>query len=72
MNSLRVCIVAPGKAILGGDGPDDIKQLDFTSWLKSTQQEFELGVQAADHDFEYRIHIEQAHGDVSHRRELVC
>src|SRR5271155_2374240 len=56
-----------GKAILGGEGSDDIKQLDFTSWLKSTTQEFELGVQAADHDFEYRIHIEQAHGDVKPR-----
>src|SRR6516162_1779377 len=56
-----------GKAILGGDGPDDIKQLEFTSWLKSTTQEFELGVQAEGRDFEYRIHIEQVHGDVKPR-----
>ena len=56
-----------GKAILGGDGSDDVNQLDFTSWLKSTTQEFELGVQAADHYLEYHIHIEQAHGDVKPR-----
>jgi hypothetical protein len=56
-----------GKAILGGDGPDDIKQLEFTNWLKSTTQEFELGIQAEGHNFEYRIHIEQVRGDVKPR-----
>jgi len=56
-----------GKAILGGDGPDDIKQLEFTSWLKSTTQEFELGVQAENHSFEYRVHVEQVHGDLKPR-----
>jgi len=55
------------EAILGGDGPQDVKQLEFTSWLKSTTQEFEVSVRVEDHDFEYRIHIEQTHGDVKPR-----
>jgi hypothetical protein len=33
--------------------------LEFTNWLKSTIQEFELGVTAEGRAFEYTIHIEQ-------------
>ncbi len=56
-----------GKAILGSEGPYDIKQLEFTNWLDSTTQEFELSIQAEGHQFEYLIHIEQKHEDVKPR-----
>lgn len=55
------------EASLGGDASKDIRQLDFTSWLKSRTQEFELGIRAEGRDFGYRIHIEQTHGDVKPR-----
>jgi len=54
-------------AVLGGDGVRDINQLEFTKWLKSTTQEFELSIQAEGRSFEYCIHIEQASGDVKPR-----
>ncbi len=55
------------EANLGGDGPQDIRQLEFTSWLKSMTQEFELSVRAEGQDFEYKLHIEQARDDVKPR-----
>ena len=48
-----------GDCFLGGEGDRDIADLDVTSWLGSTTQEFELGVTADGHFFEYRLHIEQ-------------
>lgn len=48
-----------GDGVLGGDRDQDISQLEFTNWQKSTVQEFELGVTSAGHKFEYLIHIEQ-------------
>lgn len=55
------------EAILGGDGPNDIKELEFTNWLDSTIQEFELTVRSSGREFEYKLHIEQAHGNVKPR-----
>ncbi len=55
------------EATLGGHGENDIKQLEFTNWLKSTRQEFELGIQAEDREFTYLVHIEQVHDDVKPR-----
>ena len=52
-----------GEAFLGGESEKDIKQLEFTSWLKSTTQEFELDVISEGHQFEYRLHLEQVTGD---------
>ena len=52
-----------GACFLGGEGDRDIAVLDFTSWLDSTTQEFELGVTAEGHFFEYRLHIEQVVSD---------
>jgi len=52
-----------GECFLGGDGGRDIAALDFTNWLDSTTQEFELGVTAGGHAFEYVLHIEQVAGD---------
>lgn len=56
--------VATGDGYLGGDGERDIRHLEFTNWQKGTTQEskiqeFELGVTAEDHSFEYVLHIEQ-------------
>lgn len=59
--------LATSEAILGGDGSKDIRELEFTNWLDSTVQEFELTVQSCGHEFEYKLHIEQARDDVKPR-----
>lgn len=59
--------LATGEAILGGDGPNDVKELEFTGWLDSSIQEFEITVHSTDHEFEYKLHMEQVHGDVKPR-----
>lgn len=51
--------LATGDGFLGGDGERDISHLEFANWQKGTIQEFELGVTAEGHDFEYVMHIEQ-------------
>lgn len=51
--------LATGDGILGGTGPQDIPFLEFTGWLQGTVQEFELGLNAGGHAFEYILHIEQ-------------
>jgi energy-coupling factor transporter ATP-binding protein EcfA2 len=51
--------LASGDSYLGGDGERDIKRLEFTNWLDSTTQEFELGVTAEGHSFKYVLHLEQ-------------
>jgi ABC-type cobalamin/Fe3+-siderophores transport system ATPase subunit len=52
-----------GDALLGDEnkekGGPDLRRLDFTEWLDSTVQEFELGLSVEGHAFEYVIHIEQ-------------
>jgi len=55
--------LATGDCFLGGEGERDIARLDFTNWLESTVQEFELGVTAEGHSFEYLLHIEQVASD---------
>jgi predicted ATPase len=52
-----------GDAFLGGEGERDIAQLEFTNWQESPIQEFELGVTADEHSFEYVLHIEQVASD---------
>lgn len=51
--------LATGEGVLGGEGDRDVPRLEFTNWLKSTVQEFELGVTAGGHSFEYTFHLEQ-------------
>ena len=51
--------LATGDGYLGGEGERDVPQLEFTHWQESMIQEFELGVTAEGHAFEYVIHIEQ-------------
>src|SRR5712671_3862198 len=52
-----------GDALLGDEnkekGGPDLRTLDFTEWLDSTVQEFELSLSVGGHAFEYVIHIEQ-------------
>lgn len=55
--------LATGDCFLGGEGERDIARLEFTNWLDSTVQEFELGVTAEGHSFEYLLHIEQVASD---------
>lgn len=52
--------LATGDGVLGGDREQDIPNLEFTNWLKSDVQEFELSVTSEGHEFEYVIHIQQA------------
>jgi predicted ATPase len=51
--------LATGDALLGGTGEQDVAGLEFTKWLDSTVQEFELALSVGGHMFEYVIHIEQ-------------
>jgi predicted ATPase len=54
--------LAIGNCFLGGlAGSNDrtISHLEFTHWLKTTTQEFELDIEADDHHFSYLIHLEQ-------------
>ena len=48
-----------GDGLLGGKGEQDVPQLEFTKWLGSTVQEFELGLSIDEHSFEYALHMEQ-------------
>src|SRR4029079_13889310 len=48
-----------GDAGLGGTGEQDVPRLEFTKWLDSRVQEFELSLTVEGHAFDYRIHIEQ-------------
>jgi energy-coupling factor transporter ATP-binding protein EcfA2 len=48
-----------GDGLLGGTGERDVPRLEFTDWLDSNIQEFELGLSVDGHVFDYVIHIEQ-------------
>jgi predicted ATPase len=48
-----------GDGVLGGTGEFDLPRLDFTEWLDSTTQEFELSLNVDGQTFEYVVHIEQ-------------
>ncbi len=51
--------LATGDGMLGGTGEQDVPGLEFTEWLESTVQEFELGLSVDGHAYEYVIHVEQ-------------
>jgi energy-coupling factor transporter ATP-binding protein EcfA2 len=48
-----------GDAMLGGTGEQDVPRLEFTDWLDSTVEEFELGLSVEGHAFDYVLHVEQ-------------
>ncbi len=49
-----------GNGVLGGTGERDVPQLEFTRWLDSRFQEFELSLNVDGHSFEYALHLEHA------------
>lgn len=48
-----------GDALLGGTGDLDVPHLEFTGWLDSPVQEYELGLSVDGQSFDYLLHIEQ-------------
>src|SRR5438128_3046164 len=48
-----------GDGLLGGTGEQDVPALEFTKWLDSTVQEFELTLSIEGHAFDYELHLEQ-------------
>jgi predicted ATPase len=57
--------LATGNCFLGGStnfNNRNVSQLEFTHWLKSETQEFEIDLEADDYNFRYLIHLEQIQG----------
>jgi len=48
-----------GDGLLGGTGERDVPRLEFTQWLDSRIQEFELSLSVDGNSFDYVLHIEQ-------------
>src|SRR5947207_8382122 len=48
-----------GEGLLGGTSEMDVPRLEFTRWMKSTVQEFELSLSVDGHLFDYVLHVEQ-------------
>jgi hypothetical protein len=48
-----------GDGLLGGTGDQDVPKLEFTKWLDSKIQEFELSLGVDGHAFDYVLHLEQ-------------
>jgi hypothetical protein len=48
-----------GDGVLGGIGEMDVPRLEFTRWMESTIQEFELSLSVDGHAFDYVLHLEQ-------------
>ncbi|MFN3651324.1 MAG: AAA family ATPase [Armatimonadota bacterium] len=59
--------LASGDAVLGGEGERDIQRLEFTQWMDSPIQEFELELSAGGHQFEYALHLQQVATDLKPR-----
>lgn len=59
--------LATGESLLGGAGERDIPTLEFTQWLDSTIQEFEIDIEVEGHAFSYLIHIEQVSNELKPR-----
>ena len=48
-----------GDGLLGGTGEQDVPKLEFTKWLNSRVQEFELRLSVDGQTFDYVLHLEQ-------------
>src|SRR5947209_5710998 len=46
---------------------DEFQKLEFTNWLDSKVQEFEVDVNAGGHSFTYTLHLEQAAPELTPR-----
>jgi predicted ATPase len=58
-----VCSLATGACFLGGLSDTrgrTVSQLEFTSWVQSDTQEFEIDIVSGDHHFRYLICLEQS------------
>jgi energy-coupling factor transporter ATP-binding protein EcfA2 len=62
-----LCNLATGEALLGGAGERDIPSLEFTGWLDSMVQEFEIDIEVDGHAFGYLIHLEQRSSELKPR-----
>lgn len=56
-----------GDGILGGEGEEDVEQLDFTKWQDSTVQEFEIELLVEGQLFVYILHLEQLSSELKPR-----
>lgn len=56
-----------GDGILGAEGECDVPHLDFTNWLDSTVQEFELDLLLDGKEFTYLLHLEQVAAELKPR-----
>src|SRR5436190_17237244 len=52
-------ILGTGDGLLGGTGDQDVPQLEFTKWLDSKIQEFDLSLTVDGYAFDYVLHLEQ-------------
>lgn len=62
-----VCSLATGNCFFGAevdDGGRTVSHLEFTNWLQSNTQEFEIDITNDGHAFQYRLHLEQQTGFV--------
>lgn len=59
--------LALGDGYLGAEGESDVPRLEFTRWLESTVQEFELSLTSKGRAFEYLLHLELAADDTRPR-----
>lgn len=59
--------LASGDAVLGGENERDIKHLEFTNWLDSSIQEFELHLSTGGQQFTYLLHLEQVSHELKPR-----
>jgi energy-coupling factor transporter ATP-binding protein EcfA2 len=55
--------LASGDSVLGGENERDIRLLEFTNWLESDIQEFEVGVSYGGKQFIYSLHLQQVNED---------
>ena len=57
-----ICALATGTCFLGGLSGTrgrTVSQLEFTNWMQSNTQEFEIDIASDNHQFHYVIHLEQ-------------
>jgi predicted ATPase len=59
--------LATGETLLGSEGERDIPALEFTGWLDSTTQEFEIDIEVDGHALGYLIHLEQVSSELKPR-----
>lgn len=67
--------IGSGDSILGGESDRDIRALEFTQWLDSFTQKFELDLAVDGNKFTYKLHLEQTAPHLKPRivhEEAIC